>query len=97
MVTTYVTQSVGVDRVVGGRRFVYRSSTYYDDVIVGVTLAEQASVRSWEDENLNRVTVFAEPDDVTSLPVVTSVTYGHLDSADPQPVQDVTLTWRSSF
>lgn len=98
VVTTNVSRYVSLDRVVGGRRYDYLSGSSEGDVTVASTLGGEPPVEAWDDDNLNHVAVFAQPVDPTSLPLVVSATYGELDDRnDPRPVDEVTVTWRSTF
>lgn len=98
VVTTNVSRYVSLDRVVGERRYDYLSGSSEGDVSLSATLAGEPPVKAWDDDNLNHVAVFAQPTDPTSLPLVVSATYGDLsDRDDPRPVDEVTLSWRSTF
>lgn len=99
VVTTYPDTYVGLDRGVGARTYRYRSDYYADDgATVAARLAGQAPVRTWRTVDGNAVSVFAQPTDVTARTLTISTTYGDLGADDdPRAVDEVTLTWRSSF
>ncbi len=99
VVTTYPDVYVGVDRRVGGRTYSYRSDYYsQDEATVSTRLAGAAPVGTWRTDSGNVVSVFDQPTDVTARALTISTTYAlEADDDDPRPVDEVTLTWRSSF